>query len=1677
MTSSRNNSHDYLISIVIPVYNAEKDLVQCLESLINQDDQNFEVILVDDGSADNSVEVATAYVNKIKNFRIIKQPNAGSGGARNNGILHSKGEFILFLDSDDYVTQDYVSVLRNKQQSGNYNMVCGRYKLVNEEGLVMRDPMKSPPQFHPPLSLHEEILGTYERCVPWAKLFRKDEYLNANIIFPRKIPHEDWFFTYKLARKLKTIGFVEDKIYFWRQREGSTSKSMSTNHIDILPFLRNDTYLYLKQNFGSKREFALAARRNLIVTNNFRNRIRKSGETNLDYYAKLVCATESKILSDLDTYETSEFHDPTLSKTIRNIIGECKMISSDGYLSSCHKSNNETKNAEKHTIIESPGNFLSKTTGENAKLRLSLISPSYNQASYVSKMIKSIEQQSVLPYEHIVLDAGSNDGTLKILSDYEKSNSFVKMHIGRDNGQTNAINLGFLEATGEIISWLNTDDRYYSRKVIEKVLETFEKHPDVDIIYGRGNFTDADGKLIREAYLNWESDKLRYKFINSVGILQPALFMRRKVFEKIGPLSEKYNLCFDYEYWIRIANAGFKFFFLDEILCEAILHQDSKTIGQRSRQLAETAYAVKEHYGFVPAEWIHKLVDSELTGADGITTGSKTKSEEHFQKVTQYYAKFNHNYNSIAAILSMGHYSEVENTLKMMNSVLNNYTVFYATAFNSLFFHQGLTLIRHLQEFTRDSHALLVYDLGLNRDELSILKDVRNVYILQLPSKYKSKPTDYFLTENIGFRIFINWHVGRILPKDSLFLYMDPELVPVKDMSLVYHDILTKHIYLLSNYEVINNAKDIKQDRTMEFSISDTYANDLVSSFPSIVTGLVGYKIGGKYQELFDIAFDHFQRFDTQKNDNGNAGNILARNLSQQNIEGFMIDTPNRADTSIPDIKTPHRYLKNIIDHEILSYFADRFKAPIIDSASVLSFYSTQYDTILKKDKLFSNQLSDYELDIDLSSRSSLFINHKGLYANSYPIIFNLNRKHRALIMGNGPSVRGIEFDRLKDFDVFGMNAAYRFWDRINWYPQYYSCLDVVVGISHAREIKRLIENAHTYGIKKFLLLDNLIQELEISLNQDRVINFDRLKVGSEILSAPSVTTGSHTTAWASYLGYEEIYLIGIDSNYVEVIEGAKLVKGAVLQMETTPAKNPNYFFDDYQQKGDVYHIPNPTRPVHLHGWREVAGRLLASDSQILNANPTSKVDAFNFCHFNEIEKGKAIDIIPRERALINNYIIDSLKQKDILSRKPTLLFCGEVEGFNLKAFIAEGWQVCYIGTDQKTVEVICRRFEVEFHELKISDSGLKLYLNMNSNIHEKVYTFSKSTSEDISKAKSSSGLFNSDFSKHLNYLYFGPQSSISSLKEMLKSLKPEFVEIYMDDRNDLQLVKSISYSVEQLNSVGYSTYFLFQSSEHSTNNDFLFASSFNELPSALKSCCVYAAKNPLNLDSLLSQVSDLDIKHLYFTQKYGFSFENIYKTDGVTETNEGFYLNPPPGKNYIAFRYAGKVRPADRIIASVSFRSASSSEFKVMLCRDGSTPFEYNDKTVNIDQGIHSIQVEHSFKMGHTGVRIQIGSVSGSFEICDITTKLNVIRDGKNLVIDSSQTNSKIVKDINKTISEAPASLVNRQSQVVSHKMYLFYRKFVEYFFPENTKRRFYAALMKEKIVLFIQWVVNIFR
>lgn len=182
-------------------------------------------------------------------------------------------------------------------------------------------------------------------------------------------------------------------------------------------------------------------------------------------------------------------------------------------------------------------------------------------------------------------------------------------------------------------------------------------------------------------------------------------------------------------------------------------------------------------------------------------------------------------------------------------------------------------------------------------------------------------------------------------------------------------------------------------------------------------------------------------------------------------------------------------------------------------------------------------------------------------------------------VVGNGPSLTKSILAKIPDNRWIGMNSAYKHWDQTGKYPKYYACLDPVVVKSHAKAIARLVDSGK---IEKFFLHDAILNVLP-GLDQLDNVTFLSAFVRDEGKSIPlsglgmyKQTTGALAARYCIEQGENNLCLIGIDCNYVEVIEEAAKLDNYELKVTRSVKKNPNYFFDDYQSEGDKYQVPNP---------------------------------------------------------------------------------------------------------------------------------------------------------------------------------------------------------------------------------------------------------------------------------------------------------------------------------------------------------------------------------------------------------------------------------------------------------------------------------------------------------------------
>lgn len=221
-------------SIIIPVYNVEQYIGKCMETVMNQTFRDYEVIVVDDESPDGSMDIVQKYSDAYPGMiRIIHQKNTRQGGARNNGVQHARGEYLLFVDSDDYVAPDMLERVAARLEQQPCDILLFRYAQVTEQGKLLPTEVHDglgPGVYSPRQNREVVFLATGPVC----KAFRRAFYLETGIQFPKHLLYEDSI-TRLFYAMAESIVVCDDVLYYYVQSSNSSiRRGVSIQMLDIL---------------------------------------------------------------------------------------------------------------------------------------------------------------------------------------------------------------------------------------------------------------------------------------------------------------------------------------------------------------------------------------------------------------------------------------------------------------------------------------------------------------------------------------------------------------------------------------------------------------------------------------------------------------------------------------------------------------------------------------------------------------------------------------------------------------------------------------------------------------------------------------------------------------------------------------------------------------------------------------------------------------------------------------------------------------------------------------------------------------------------------------------------------------------------------------------------------------------------------------------------------------------------------------------------------------------------------------------------------------------------------------------------------------------------------------------------------------------------------------------------
>ena len=207
------------VTIVVPVYNASSYISRCIDSILSNNYKRYILLLINDGSTDNTLDILKDYEKKYENIKVIDQKNRGVSNTRNIAITLAKTKYIMFIDNDDYIKSDYISTYVNAIDNSDYDMVIGGYQRIDDNGKILDD-----------RKIVDSSWGKLVVVSPWAKIYNRDFLVKNDIKFLDYGIGEDVYFYLQIMSKTDKVKVIDYQGYYWYYNNNSIS---NTSHVGL----------------------------------------------------------------------------------------------------------------------------------------------------------------------------------------------------------------------------------------------------------------------------------------------------------------------------------------------------------------------------------------------------------------------------------------------------------------------------------------------------------------------------------------------------------------------------------------------------------------------------------------------------------------------------------------------------------------------------------------------------------------------------------------------------------------------------------------------------------------------------------------------------------------------------------------------------------------------------------------------------------------------------------------------------------------------------------------------------------------------------------------------------------------------------------------------------------------------------------------------------------------------------------------------------------------------------------------------------------------------------------------------------------------------------------------------------------------------------------------------------
>ena len=297
-----------LISIIIPVYNTDKYLKKCIDSIISQTYKNIEIILVNDGSTDNSKKICEEYVKKDKRIKLLNKENGGQGSAKNTGIQHATGKYIGFVDSDDYIDEDMYEVLYNLCIKNHADISMIAFNKVIDGKIVKTIDFNEKTMVLDRFNAMKELLLDYEiKSYNWNKLYKKELFEETK--FSEDLKYEDIEINAKLFTKINKLVYKKIPKYYYVQRNNSTVNCKSYNNLKDYVTVTKRRYEFLKDRYEEMEKYnaiGFIANMTLVYKNAATydiDELYEDFEKNYELFCRLTEKYKNECLNEFNDYK------------------------------------------------------------------------------------------------------------------------------------------------------------------------------------------------------------------------------------------------------------------------------------------------------------------------------------------------------------------------------------------------------------------------------------------------------------------------------------------------------------------------------------------------------------------------------------------------------------------------------------------------------------------------------------------------------------------------------------------------------------------------------------------------------------------------------------------------------------------------------------------------------------------------------------------------------------------------------------------------------------------------------------------------------------------------------------------------------------------------------------------------------------------------------------------------------------------------------------------------------------------------------------------------------------------------------------------------------------------------------------------------------------------------------